>query len=458
MIDIAKQEENPSSTGAISVSDALSLAKDQLENIVVKIIGEVSELSVKPGYKAAYFTIKDKESSLPCMMWMNRFKSSGIEIDVGSLVEVAGRFSIYKAKGRMNFDAFSISFAGEGELRLRVANLAKKLKAEGLMSSENKKRLPVLPEKIGLVTSPRGAAVHDVLRTLRRRYPLARILLAGVPVEGKDAPASMIEALDVVADAGAELVLLVRGGGSFEDLMPFNDERLARHIASFPIPVVTGIGHEPDNSIADMVADLRASTPTASAEAVSESVGEISNRLDMICKRMNMTMRNKLMFFRNEVNLLASSGILADPMRIFFADAQKIDDLTDRLKRTLTNRVSSEKEKMAFLRLSLNKLLSAFPSVHEEKVGRFRDDLARCGEHLTDRFKHQIAMNSSRLDDLSPLKVLSRGYSIAKLGDGHIIKDVDQVSVGESINVVVNGGSLDCTVDSRIVENEIVDR
>ena len=264
-----QDEEGQSKTNALSVSAAMALAKTSLEQLVVTMVGEVSEVSDKAGYKAVYFTVKDDRSSLPCMMWMNRYHATGVTLNVGALVELTGRFTLYAAKGRMNFDVFSLRLAGEGNLRMQVAQLAQKLQAEGLMAPERKRPIPKYPETIGLVTSPRGAAVHDVLRTLRRRFPLATIRLAGVPVEGRDAPIHLRHALESVAQSGVEVVLLVRGGGSFEDLMPFNDEGLARAIASCPVPVVTGIGHEPDTSIADMVADLRASTPTAAAEAVS---------------------------------------------------------------------------------------------------------------------------------------------------------------------------------------------
>ncbi len=263
---------------ALSVSAAMGLAKNALETVVVRLVGEVSEVNDKPGYKAVYFTVKDEKASLPCMMWMSRYQASGVSLCVGALVELTGRFSLYAAKGRMNFDVFSVTLAGEGQLRLQVANLARELEAMGLMDPARKRPLPVYPETIGVVTSPRGAAVHDVLRTLRRRYPLARILFAGVPV-GAGAPAALIEGMQRVVMDGAEVVLLVRGGGSFEDLMPFNDRRLARTIAACPVPVVTGIGHEPDTSIADMVADVRASTPTAAAEAVAPDRREIAARI-----------------------------------------------------------------------------------------------------------------------------------------------------------------------------------
>ena len=176
---------------ALSVSAAVGLAKTALEDVVVRLVGEVSELSAKAGYKAVYFTVKDRSAALPCMMWNNRYQASGVELRVGALVELTGRFTLYAAKGRMNFDVFGVALAGEGRLRMQVAELARRLEAEGLMAPERKRALPRYPRAIGLVTSPRGAAVHDVLRTLRRRYPMARVLLAGVPVEGAQAPAQL---------------------------------------------------------------------------------------------------------------------------------------------------------------------------------------------------------------------------------------------------------------------------
>ena len=239
----ATRSEGGGSPDALSVSGAMALAKGALEGVTVRLVGEVSEVSNKPGYKAVYFTVKDQRAALPCMMWNNRFQASGVRLAVGQLVELTGRFTLYAPKGRMNFDVFSIALAGEGNLRMQVANLARKLEAEGLMAPARKRPVPAYPALVGLVTSPRGAAVHDVLRTLRRRFPLARVLVAGVAVEGSNAPAGIVEGMRAVVRAGAEVVLVVRGGGSFEDLMPFNDEGLARMIAKCPVPVVTGIGH-----------------------------------------------------------------------------------------------------------------------------------------------------------------------------------------------------------------------
>ena len=313
----------------------MALAKGALEGVTVRLVGEVSELSNKPGYKAVYFTVKDKSAALPCMMWVNRYQASGVQLGVGQLVELTGRFTLYAAKGRMNFDVFSVALAGEGNLRLQVANLARKLEAEGLMRPERKLSVPAFPLTIGLVTSPRGAAVHDVLRTLRRRFPVARVVLAGVPVEGPRAPEDIVEGMRCVLRAGAEVILVVRGGGSFEDLMPFNDEGLARAISKCPVPVVTGIGHEPDTSIADMVADVRASTPTAAAEAVGPARESLARLFEARCGSLRASMGRALDRAGAEVRRCATRPLFCDAQLLYATGAQMLDMAADRLFRAL---------------------------------------------------------------------------------------------------------------------------
>ena len=409
---------------ALSVSGAMALAKQSLESVVVRIVGEVSEVSVKPGYKAAYFTVKDSSSSLPCMMWNNRYRASGVDLAVGQLIEMTGRFTLYAAKGRMNFDAFSIALAGEGDLRLKVANIAKKLAAEGLTDPARKIAIPAFPERIGLVTSPRSAAVHDVLRTLRRRFPIATVLLAGVPVEGAKAAEGIVEGMRAVYRARPDVILVVRGGGSFEDLMPFNDEALARAIAACPIPVVTGIGHEVDTTIADMVSDFRASTPTAAAEAVSPSQESLEALFASWQAALQGDVQLAIERFGARIESVASRPLFSDPMLLFAADAQSLDMASDRLARALPMQI--ERKKLA--------------------LDGSRDRLVRAGATMNDRFAFEMRQAASRLADLSPVNTLARGYSITRNGEGEIVRHVAQAPVGTTIEVTVADGTLDCEV------------
>ena len=431
---------------ALSVSAAVGLAKTALEDVVVRLVGEVSELSAKAGYKAVYFTVKDRSAALPCMMWNNRYQASGVELRVGALVELTGRFTLYAAKGRMNFDVFGVALAGEGRLRMQVAELARRLEAEGLMAPERKRALPRYPRAIGLVTSPRGAAVHDVLRTLRRRYPMARVLLAGVPVEGAQAPAQLAEGLRRVAGAGAEVVLLVRGGGSFEDLMPFNDEGLARAVAACPVPVVTGIGHEPDTSIADMVADLRASTPTAAAAAVAPDTGALRQRVEALGAALHGAQRLRLAADRRRLDALAHLPLFSEPMRLVEADAQALDDCARRLASALPQALAADRHRVERLADSLGRLLAQATVRPGQRIALAREGLGRAGATLLGPFERSLAVQAARLHDLSPLALLGRGWAIARSREGAVVASVGAVAVGDPLELTVADGRIACDV------------
>lgn len=464
----------------LTVSGAMALAKGALEGVTVKLVGEVSEVSNKAGYKAVYFTVKDQKASLPCMMWLNRYRACGVELDIGALVELTGRFTLYAPKGRMNFDVFSVNLAGEGNLRLQVANLARKLSAEGLTDEARKRPVPENIQVVGLVTSPRGDAVHDVLRTLRRRWPLAKVLVAGVPVEGVRAPQELVRGIECVSRAGAEAVLLVRGGGSYEDLMPFNDEGLARAIASCPVPVVTGIGHEPDTTIADLVADVRASTPTGAAEAVSSSSGELSGNLVARAQAIHDGLARRLERSRVAVDRVATRPVFKDSTYLLGTDMQTIDFLSERLVRTEPARVARERESIDALAARLARALPANTERNRAELTsltvRMRTAGARIGQrdavhldalsgrlasrgkNLVAPYAHELGLAASRLNDLSPLAVIARGYAITRTEDGAVVKNVDQVSAGSKVAVQVSDGVLSCTVDAAAPATDVASK
>lgn len=470
---------NGAKSDALSVSAALAIAKGALEQCTLTVIGEVSEVS-KPGYAAMYFTVKDEKANLPCLMWTRRYEKAGIKLSVGMLVQVKGNFTVYAPKGRMNFDVSEISLAGEGDLRLRVANLAKKLAAEGLTDQERKRPIGKYFETIGLVTSPRGAAVYDVLRTLRRRYPVARVLFAGVGVEGEKAPDQLMEGLRTVAAAGAEVILLVRGGGSFEDLMPFNDERLARAIAQSTVPIVTGIGHEPDTSIADMVSDLRASTPTAAAEAVSPKRENLDEGFKNASRRMARAVAQSIEVNEGALSNLASRPIMRDPDRLLATEAQMLDINGSRLHRAIPANVERDGATIDALGESLRRVMPlkierdgatldtlierlnrSIPVRLEREcaaLDKAHSTMLALGRTLVVRFESGMHLSASRLDDLSPLTILARGYSIARKDDGAVVRSVQAVKPGQSLQVTVADGRIDCLVDkTEQVETSIVD-
>lgn len=421
--------EDSEQSSAYTVTQAMNAAKRGLEKIRLTVIGEVSEFNDKPGYKAAYFTVHDDDCSMPCLMWRDRYNASGVTLQAGMLVELTGNFSCYPAKGRLQFSVASMQLAGEGKLRMQVAQLARKLEAEGLMDASRKRRVPPLPQRIAVVTSPRGKAVHDVIRTLRRRYPLGELLICGVPVEGQDAPARIIQGLEAAwsASPAPDVILLVRGGGSYEDLMPFNDESLARAVAASPIPVVTGIGHEPDNSICDMVSDRRCSTPTAAAEAIALSTEELSNKLANAQDALRRSVENYMQAQQAQLDRLLDRPLWHDAHYFTGSYFQTLDAMEERLLRAIPDALRADAHALELLK---GKLLNF-------------------GPHLCGGFGRDIALCAAKLDALSPLKTLSRGYSITYAADGHSVVDsVQHVNDGDHIQVQVQDGRLACTVDA----------
>ena len=433
---------------AISVSAAVNLTNTLLAGYTLKIMGEVSELSDKPSYKAVYFTIKDERASLKCLMWKPQYRASGLKLKLGDNVEVVGKFNIYASKGNLNFQVSSICLTGEGLLRQQVAQLAEKLRQEGLMEASRKRPIPEFPMQVGLVTSPAGAAVRDVLRTLKRRFPFADVLFAGVQVEGKQAPANLIAAINTVVAGGAEVVLLVRGGGSYEDLMPFNDEALARTIAACPVPVITGIGHEPDTSIADLVADKRASTPTAAAEAASPDTGELNRSFDTLQKRMFDRFHHRFSRSNEILDSIASRPIFKDPMQLLAADMQGLDRATEAFERfstTMLNRFENEVSLMSARPMLADPALLL--TAYKQGLEKDTEAMKRLSTGMFDRYESEAALMAARLNDLSPLTLLSRGWAIARDARGNVVSKVGQSVVGDTLDVRVSDGVLSCIVE-----------
>jgi exodeoxyribonuclease VII large subunit len=293
------------------------------------------------------------------------------------------------------------------------------------MRPDRKRPLPRYPSRIAVVTSPRGKAVHDVLRTLRRRYPVAEVLLAGVPVEGADAANGLVEGLRVAAEARPEVILIVRGGGSYEDLMPFNSEALARAIALSPVPVVSGIGHEPDTTIADMVADVRASTPTAAAEAAVPDSAEMTLALEREGRLLGRALQHRVQESAHRVRLLVERPVFQQAGALLGPVAQTIDAAAQALHRSIPARLERD----------------------AQRVELARERLVRVGRRLTEPARGAVTAASAQLESLSPLAVMARGYAVMYAADGStVVRDPQQVDVADAVVVRVALGRIDCTV------------
>lgn len=389
----------------LSVTEALSLVKSALKNNVFVIQGEVTGIKSGNNYSAVYFSIKDATSAMPCLIWKNRYKELDFDLEEGMLVNLTGNFSIYTKKGQMNFDVLNVERAGEGQLRAKVNALIKKLADEGITDASNKKEIPAYPEKMGVITSGSGAVIHDILRTVRRRTKGIEVNFWGVAVEGGDASTQMLEAVRNLDAEGLDVILLVRGGGSFEDMMPFNDEALSRAIFEAKTPIVTAIGHDQDTTVADLVSDLRASTPTAAAEMVTQNLEELPKKLQ------------------------DEAYILSDIM------SARVDKLVHELKMQKTrldstspdNVLMQQRMRLDFDLMRMQKLPATIVSEKKEKVG----------------------FSAKRLEALSPLSVLTRGYSYTKDASNNVIKSIRNCEIDDSVTVVLSDGKLQCEVKGK---------
>jgi exodeoxyribonuclease VII large subunit len=441
---------------ALTVSEAMGLAKHALEGMSLRVIGEVSEATDKPGYKAVYFTLCDGPSVMSCLVWRDAYEASGVQLRVGMQVEVAGTLTVYAPKGRMQFQVRRLAAAGEGVLRMQVAALARRLEAEGLMRPERKRVLPPFPARIGLVTSPRGKAVHDVLRTLKRRFPAAEVVLAGVAVEGAEAVDSIVAALSAVGAApGVEVVIVARGGGSYEDLMPFNDERVARAIVGCPVPVVTGIGHEPDTTIADMVADLRASTPTAAAESAAPAAEEVAARLTSLGRLLAGALLRARQGTAHRLALLARSRALTDPRALLAQPSQRLDLAAEALSHALPARLALDRARLGAASSSLARVAPRLAARDRARLDLARAALGRSGPLLMERSRAAVGALAAQLEDLSPLGILGRGYAVCYAEDGRtVVRSAKEFAPGERVRVRVRDGAAACSVESVELEPE----
>lgn len=432
----------------LSVSDAVALAKGAVSawpSLVVN--GEVSGFrgpNARSGH--CYFEVKDDGASMSVIVWRGTAAKMGFQLRDGLAVQLTGKFDVYKASGKLSFVASRVEAAGEGLLRQQVAELARRLEAEGLMDAARKRHVPVFCSRVCVVTSLSGSVIEDVKRTLARRNPLVQIDVVGCSVQGADAPATIMRALGTAAAPRPDAILLVRGGGSFEDLMCFNDEALARAIAACPVPVVTGIGHEPDTTIADMVADRRASTPTAAAESVAPAIDEVERQMLQRQLRLGRAMSAALEVRSQRVGALAqmmAGNATADLARRRVA----LDALGAR--RCLQDPLAPIEARRADLLQTEERLHEAIPRSLERR--REASDaaaarLSAAGARLLSPAESTLARLAASLDALSPLSVLSRGYAIARDGAGHVVKDASELGYSDEVRVLLGTGSFDATV------------
>ncbi len=419
----------------------------QLKKLVEKnydfvwVEGEVSGLR-RPGSGHLYFSLKDADASLKAVLFRHQAAMLRFALEDGLKVLCQGRVSVYGARGDLQLVVDTVEPQGAGALALAFEQIKKRLEAEGLFAAERKQPLPDLPKRIAVVTSPSGAAIRDFLNVLHRRFAGVEVSIYPVLVQGDEAPKQMIQAIeDLVEWDWPEVIVLTRGGGSPEDLWAFNDEGLARAIAACPIPVVSAVGHEIDVSISDLMADLRAPTPSAAAELLVKPQAELAGRLAGLSARLIQT--GARLIVRRRAELTALSRGLIDPRRRLADKRLRVDDLLSRAAAAVR---AGLHEKSRILWSGREGLLEQRP---DHRLAMTRASLAELTHRLGAAGVVEITSRRSWLDQLSgrlralsPLAVLGRGYALALGPDGKVLSSVDQTQVGDELTVRLTKGAL----------------
>lgn len=396
-----------------------------------------------------YFTLKDEGSRIKSIMFASHNQRLPFIPKEGTRVIARGNVTVYERDGQYQFYATHMQPDGIGSLYLAYEQLKGKLEAEGLFAPERKRALPRFPRSIGVITSPTGAAVRDILTTLARRYPQASVVLHPVLVQGKGAALSIVKAIRTMNRMGEADVLIVgRGGGSLEELWAFNEEPVARAIHESAIPVISAVGHETDFTIADFVADLRAATPTAAAELAVPHTAELKAQLRQREQVLQQGLQHRLAQARERLRRLTQSPALKQPQRALLQHAERLDTLQSRLQA----RMASRRELTAAKHDRLHQRLMRYHPQENLLYARRRQSeaerlLRQTMAALLKEKSQQLGYGIRQLDALSPLKVMARGYSLVYDEQGkRLIKSLDEVEPGDMIKVKVTDGELDCQV------------
>jgi exodeoxyribonuclease VII large subunit len=433
---------------AVSVSELTARLRTFVERefFDVYVEGELSNFR-RHSSGHWYFSLKDEGASLRCASFRMQNRMIRFVPEDGLHVIARGRLSIYDARGEYQLIVEHLEPVGAGALQLALEQLKKRLSEDGLFNVEHKRPLPILPRCIGVVTSPTGAAIRDILRVLKRRNEAVSVLIAPVRVQGEGAASEIARALRLLnSRKEVDAIIVGRGGGSTEDLSSFNDEVVARAIYNSRVPVISAVGHEIDITIADLVADLRASTPSAAAEMVASARDEMCARVAGLAEDARKAVRYRLLVLRGRLGDLESSRAFLHVQSAVRVLAQRIDDAGYSMESALEAALKARRARHTALELRLSQ--TDLRRAMIERRGRLTDLNGRLHagtQSMLDGRNERISLAAGKLDSLSPLGVLARGYAIAFDLEGRVIKRASDVSAGERIRVRVSDGEIDCT-------------
>ncbi len=412
--------------------------------------GEISNLR-RPASGHMYFTLKDEKSQIRAVIFKQPYgqrsfpwtRSHRFDLEDGMNVVCCARLTVYQPRGEYQLIVETAEPKGLGALQMAFEQLKARLQAEGLFDPAFKKAIPFLPHRIGVITSPTGAVIRDILNITARRFPSVHILVAPVRVQGPEAPAEIVRAIsDMYALGDIDVIILARGGGSLEDLAPFNDERVARAIFHSPIPIISAIGHEIDFTIADFVSDLRAPTPSAAAELAVPVKRELTTSLKNLIMRMSDHQRRMLENRKEQASLL--NGRLKDPRKRIDDLRMMVDDRMERLRLALDHQRAMMRPKLLHLEVRLRHVCPlSVTREHRFVLENSGKDMIAQLQKVMGRLRNRVEADMAMLDTLSPLAVLKRGYSIVKkLPEQWVVREAGTVSVDTELAIKVSSGSL----------------
>ena len=374
-----------------------------------------------------YFTLKDENSRIAALMFASSAAKLNFNPEDGQKVLVCGRISVYEATGNYQIYVESMEQDGIGNLYLEFEKLKKKLKEKGMFDEAHKKPIPKYPKRIGIITAPTGAAIRDILSTIKRRYPICETILFPALVQGENAKESIVKQINTAQDYDLDVIICGRGGGSIEDLWAFNEEIVAEAIYNCKIPIISAVGHEIDFTIADYVADLRAPTPTGAAEMAVPNYLDIINLINQYKIRLNEGVNNTIK--KNQVRLdnITSSFVLKNPMSLYEIKEQKLDNLIDSLNKLIKNKLDNSKTR--YLNIISSNVLKEPTNLFIKK-------------------QHQFEILLNKVQILNPMSLLDKGYSVVKK-DNKTIKDIKDININDEINITLSKGIINAKVIER---------
>ncbi|MBO8176744.1 MAG: exodeoxyribonuclease VII large subunit [Bacillus sp. (in: Bacteria)] len=421
-------------------------ADPHLTNVYIK--GEISNFK-RHSSGHMYFTLKDDKARILAVMFSAFNRKLKFEPENGMNVLITGDITVYEQGGQYQIYVKEMQPDGVGELFVAFEQLKEKLQKEGLFAPERKKKIPSYPESIGVITSPTGAAIRDILTTIKRRYPIAKVTIFPALVQGERAAPSIVEAIRRANEFPIDVLIVGRGGGSIEELWAFNEEIVARAIAESTIPIISAVGHETDFTIADYVADLRAPTPTGAAELAVPNLDELMDKINVQTNRLLKAMRERVIQGTHRLEKVKSSFVFQQPYKMFLPFMERLDYTQERLIRETKQLIKDHRlqwEKMTD-RLRYQhpqmKIMHAKREISQHQKWLIKN-MVSILTHQKQLFQKQVAT----LDALSPLKIMNRGYSVVYNKEQAIVKRIKDVAKGDQVTIRVTDGQIECTVQS----------